>query len=88
MTNVPQLLDEAGEASIATAVMMSHHGFRRAIRRFGAALEALAGGGTGRPPGLARRVAELSGHPARSGHGRLPRPRTRARGAAPRRIEG
>ncbi|HLK90962.1 MAG TPA: hemerythrin domain-containing protein [Polyangia bacterium] len=42
MTNVPLLLDEAGEASIATAVMMSHHGFRRDIRRFGAAL---AGGG-------------------------------------------
>ena len=47
MTNVPRLLDEAGEASIATAVMMSHHGFRRDIRRFGAALEALAGGRAG-----------------------------------------
>jgi hypothetical protein len=44
MTNVPTLLDETGAASIATAVMMSHHGFRRDIRRFGVALEALAGG--------------------------------------------
>jgi hypothetical protein len=47
MTTVPTLLDEAGDASIATAVMMSHHGFRRDIRRFGAALQALAGGGAG-----------------------------------------
>lgn len=47
MMKVPTLLDETGEASIATAVMMSHHGFRRDVRRFAAALEALAGGGTG-----------------------------------------
>jgi hemerythrin-like domain-containing protein len=47
MTNVPTLLDETGAASIATAVMMSHHGFRRDIPRFGAAMEALAGGGAG-----------------------------------------
>ncbi|HEY4393438.1 MAG TPA: hemerythrin domain-containing protein [Polyangia bacterium] len=47
MTNVPTLLDEAGAASIATAVMMSHHGFRRDVRRFGVALEALAGGRAG-----------------------------------------
>jgi len=52
MTNVPTLLDERGEASIATAVMMSHHGFRRDIPRFGAALEALAGGGAGTLPAL------------------------------------
>lgn len=47
MMSVPTLLDEAGEPSIATAVMMSHHGFRRDLRRFGVALEALAGGGGG-----------------------------------------
>lgn len=47
MTNAPTLLDETGAASIATAVMMSHHGFRRDIRRFGAALKALVGGGGG-----------------------------------------
>jgi hypothetical protein len=47
MTNVPTLLDEAGQASIATAVMMSHHGFRRDLRRFGAALSAPAGAGGG-----------------------------------------
>jgi hypothetical protein len=52
MTKIPTLLDEAGEASIATAVMMSHHGFRRDIRRFGAALAALAGGGAGNSEAL------------------------------------
>ena len=52
MTNVPTLLDEAGEASIATAVMMSHHGFRRDIQRFGAALRALAAGGAAAPEAL------------------------------------
>jgi Hemerythrin HHE cation binding domain len=52
MTNVPTLLDESGAASIATAVMMSHHGFRRDLRRFGSALEALAGGGGGDLPAL------------------------------------
>jgi hypothetical protein len=45
-------LDEAGAASIATAVMMSHHGFRRDIQRFSAALAALAGGGAGNPEAL------------------------------------
>jgi hemerythrin-like domain-containing protein len=52
MTNVPTLLDETGAASIATAVMMSHHGFRRDIHRFGAALQALAGGGAANPEAL------------------------------------
>jgi hemerythrin-like domain-containing protein len=36
------LLDEAGNASMATAVMMSHHGLRRDIARFALALEAMA----------------------------------------------
>jgi len=52
MTKVPTLLDEAGEASIATAIMMSHHGFRRDIRRFGVALQALDAGGAGDPAAL------------------------------------
>ncbi len=52
MTNVPRLLDEAGEASIATAVMMSHHGFRRDLRRFGAALASPSGRGPGDLPAL------------------------------------
>ncbi len=40
----PLLLDDAGQASIATAVMMSHHGFRRDLARFAAALATLAQG--------------------------------------------
>jgi hypothetical protein len=39
--NAPQLLNDDGAASIATAIMMSHHGFRRDLGRFAAALEAL-----------------------------------------------
>jgi hemerythrin-like domain-containing protein len=35
----PNLLNDDGRASIATALMMSHHGFRRDLARFGAALE-------------------------------------------------
>jgi hypothetical protein len=48
MQTAPLLLDEAGEASLATALMMSHHGFRRDITRFNAALTALAHGNTDR----------------------------------------
>jgi hypothetical protein len=38
--NAPHLLNDDGAASIATALMMSHHGFRRDLGRFAAALEA------------------------------------------------
>jgi hypothetical protein len=48
MTN---LLNDDGSASMATALLMSHHGFRRDIARFAIALRAL---GT---PGAARVVA-------------------------------
>jgi hemerythrin-like domain-containing protein len=43
MANVPTLLDEAGGASIATMIMMSHHGFRRDVARFAATLKDLGG---------------------------------------------
>jgi hypothetical protein len=39
--NAPTLLNDDGSASMATALMMSHHGFRRDIDRFGKALAAL-----------------------------------------------
>jgi hypothetical protein len=61
MTNVPVPFDEAGPASIATGVMMSHQGFCRAIRRFGAALEVLAGGGTGNLTREGRRLTPPAG---------------------------
>jgi hypothetical protein len=38
MSAIPNLLNDDGSASIATAIMMSHHGFRRDLRRFRAAL--------------------------------------------------
>lgn len=44
MKTVPLLLDEAGDASIATTLMMSHHGFRRDLARFTARLRSAAGG--------------------------------------------
>ena len=34
----PQLLNDDGSASMATALMMSHHAFRRDLARFAAAL--------------------------------------------------
>jgi hypothetical protein len=39
--SAPNLLNDDGSASMATALMMSHHGFRRDIDRFGKALAAL-----------------------------------------------
>jgi hemerythrin-like domain-containing protein len=41
MPQPPQLLNDDGSASIATTIMMSHHGFRRDIARFEVALRAL-----------------------------------------------
>jgi hemerythrin-like domain-containing protein len=40
MPNAPQLLNDDGTASMATLVMMSHHGFRRDLARFARALAA------------------------------------------------
>jgi hypothetical protein len=37
----PNLLNDDGSASMATGVMMAHHGFRRDLARFGKALAAL-----------------------------------------------
>jgi hypothetical protein len=39
MSTPPNLLNDDGTASIATALMMSHHGFRRDLARFSAALQ-------------------------------------------------
>jgi iron-sulfur cluster repair protein YtfE (RIC family) len=44
MSNVPNLLNDDGTASIATAIMMSHHGFRRDLGRFARALDTIANG--------------------------------------------
>ena len=38
MSHAPNLLNDDGTASMATAIMMSHHGFRRDLGRFAVAL--------------------------------------------------
>lgn len=44
MSNAPTLLNDDGSASMATALLMSHHGLRRDIARFALALRRLAVG--------------------------------------------
>ena len=44
MPTAPNLLDDDGSASVATAFMMSHHGLRRDIAHFGIALRRIAEG--------------------------------------------
>ena len=48
MSNAPNLLNDDGSASMATAIMMSHHAFRRDLARFAKALERIAAGDTAR----------------------------------------
>jgi hemerythrin-like domain-containing protein len=45
-TNPPNLLNDDGTASMATAFLTSHHGFRRDIRQFAGALGRMLGGNT------------------------------------------
>ncbi|HEY7374059.1 MAG TPA: hemerythrin domain-containing protein [Polyangia bacterium] len=45
-TNPPNLLNDDGSASMATAFLTSHHGFRRDIRQFAGALGKMLGGNT------------------------------------------
>jgi hemerythrin-like domain-containing protein len=44
MTRPPNLLNDDGSASIATALMTSHHGFRRDLAQFAAALRRVGAG--------------------------------------------
>ena len=48
MPNPPKLLNDDGTASMATAFLSSHHGFRRDIRQFAGALGRALGGETKR----------------------------------------
>ena len=52
MSQAPNLLNDDGTASIATALMMSHHGFRRDLARFATALETVKKGDTSRVEAL------------------------------------
>jgi hypothetical protein len=66
MTTTPNLLNDDGTASIATALLMSHHAFRRDLARFAAALERVVGGDGAHVAGLAEEWrhyrAALHGH--------------------------
>lgn len=66
MTKAPFLLNDDQTASIATFMMMSHHGFRRDIARFQTALERVERGDAARVEALreewGRFVASLHGH--------------------------
>jgi hypothetical protein len=48
----PNLLNEDGTASMATALMMSHHAFRRDLARFSRALQQIDAGDDSRIPAL------------------------------------
>lgn len=66
MSNAPQLLNDDGSASMATALMSSHHAFRRDLGRFARALERIEQGDTSRTAALAEEwqklYAGLHGH--------------------------
>ena len=77
MTTAPNFLDETGAASLATMVMMSHHGMRRDLALFA---RALAAPGTPLAPGRAAALGEewlkfrgtLHGHHAAEDGGLFP----------------
>ena len=52
MTEAPNLLNDDGSASIATALLMSHHGLRRDLARFRRALQNVANGDSSRVEAL------------------------------------
>jgi hemerythrin-like domain-containing protein len=59
MTSAPRLLNDDGTASMATALMSSHHGFRRDLARFARALERIAAGDTSRAGAVAEEWRQL-----------------------------
>jgi hemerythrin-like domain-containing protein len=66
MSKAPNLLNDDGTASIATALMMSHHGFRRDLARFKRALEIVKQGDTSRVEALREEWKNL--HTTLHGH--------------------
>jgi hemerythrin-like domain-containing protein len=76
MSTAPNLLNDDGTASMATAFMMSHHGFRRDLARFAAALERIARGDGSRAAAVAEEWqkfrATLHGHHEVEDHGMFP----------------
>jgi hypothetical protein len=81
MSQVPNLLNDDGSASMATALMMSHHAFRRDLARFAGALATQA-----LEPGKAQALKEewqsfhatLHGHHEAEDNGMFPSMRTQS----------
>jgi hemerythrin-like domain-containing protein len=76
MPSAPNLLNDDGTASIATAVMMSHHGFRRDLELFARALELIGRGDTSRESAVREEWqqfrATLHGHHEAEDNGMFP----------------
>jgi hypothetical protein len=76
MTNAPNLLNDDGSASIATALMMSHHAFRRDLGRLAAALARVETADTSRVEALREEWkfyrAALHGHHESEDNGVFP----------------
>lgn len=61
MARAPNLLNEDGSASMATALLMSHHAFRRDIARFAFALRRVAKGDASRVAALREEWSQYRG---------------------------
>jgi hemerythrin-like domain-containing protein len=76
MSHAPQLLNDDGTASMATLIMMSHHGFRRDLARLGRALRQVEAGDASRFVALReewqRFRATLHGHHEAEDNGVFP----------------
>jgi hypothetical protein len=76
MSHVPNLLNDDGSASMATLIMMSHHGFRRDLARFRTALERVSAGDLSRVDALGEEWktfrATLHGHHEAEDNGLFP----------------
>jgi hypothetical protein len=76
MSTAPNLLNDDGTASMATALMMSHHGFRRDLARFAQALDRIGRGDTARQTVLSEEWvkfhATLHGHHQSEDQGLFP----------------
>jgi hemerythrin-like domain-containing protein len=76
MTQAPTLLNDDGSASMATALLMSHHGMRRDLVRFAGALEQFVAGDRSRVGALAAEWQSfrgtLHGHHEAEDHGLFP----------------
>ncbi len=77
MSHVPNLLNDDGSASMATALMMSHHAFRRDLAQFVAALERMTRGDSSRAEAVReewqRLHASLHGHHQAEDNGVFPK---------------